>query len=191
MYSKALLISALVASANAFMAPQPSKVNTGTELNVDQTGWDSFSKMPPIKDISYGEESRQYRRTVYSHDDWKKHRSPDRFTYYLAAVFNSGVYRNLGREVVATTAIAGFVLGWNCLFGEYQDLASITHPGILKNDIIPILGLPLNPFTLASPSLGLLLGKKNAHAKRGRQFFDITILLRRNKLIIAYIFHFF
>ena len=154
------MAAALVVGTSAFMVPQPSQVRTGTNLNIDQTGWDSFSQMPPIKDISYGEEARQYRRTVYSHDDWKKHRSPDRFTYYIAAIFNSGVYRNLAREVIAVTAIAAFVCTWNALFGEYQDLLSVKHPGILSNSIIPVLGLPLNPFTLASPSLGLLLGKK-------------------------------
>lgn len=55
-------------------------------------GFDSFKRMRrTIKDISFGEDSRKYRRTVYSHDDWKKHRSQDRFVYYLAAIFKSGV----------------------------------------------------------------------------------------------------
>jgi hypothetical protein len=157
-----LFVATLVATANGFTSPSPSKSLTSrvekTELNVDQTGWDSFAKMPPIKDISYGEESRQYRRTVYSHDDWKKHRSPDRFSYYIAAIFNSGVYKNLGREVIATTTIAAFVCAWNVVFGEYQDLQGALHAGIMSGTIVPALGLPLTPFTLASPSLGLLLG---------------------------------
>ena len=41
----------------------------------------------------------------------------------------------------------------------YQDFASVSHPGPLKDLIIPVLSLPLAPFTLASPSLGLLLGE--------------------------------
>ena len=114
--------------------------------------------MPPVKDIPYGEQSRMYRRTVYSHDDWKKHRSPDRFQYYVSALFNSGVYKNIGREVAVTVAVATVVCAWGALFGEYQDISGAKHVGPLANNIIPVLGLPLTPFTLASPSLGLLLG---------------------------------
>jgi predicted membrane chloride channel (bestrophin family) len=113
----------------------------------------------PIKDIPYGEESGQYRRTVYSHDDWKKHRSADRFLYYLGALFNSGVYKNLGRRVTATTSVAAFLCLWNALTGEYQDLERVKHAGVLSTYLLPVLGMPLVPFTLASPSLGLLLGK--------------------------------
>ena len=60
---------------------------------------------------------------------------------------------------MATVGVASFVVAWNCIFGEYQDFGSVTHPGPLKDSIIPILALPLAPFTLASPSLGLLLGR--------------------------------
>jgi hypothetical protein len=150
----ALFVAALVAGANGFMASSPSKAVTseiGTELH---------SAMPPIKDIPYGESSRSYRRTVYSHDDWKKHRSPDRFSYYLGAMLNSGVYKNLGREVAVTTAVATFVCGWNAIFGEYQDLQGALHAGIMSDSVIPAIGLPLTPFNLASPSLGLLLGTR-------------------------------
>lgn len=168
----AVLLFALVASTSGFSTPggkinQVTKVvnsqrvgPTTTELNSEtSTGWDSFANARPIKDISYGEGSRKYRRTVYSHDDWKKHRSQDRFIYYLSAIFKSGVYKNLAREVIATTAIASFVWGWNILTGEYQDLAGATHAGLLASTGLQVIGLPLAPFTLASPSLGLLLGK--------------------------------
>ena len=43
--------------------------------------------------IPYGEESRKYRRTVYSHDDWIKHRSPDRFLKNLLSTSKSGIYK--------------------------------------------------------------------------------------------------
>lgn len=118
------------------------------------TGWDSFEN---LKFIPSGESARQYRRTVYTHDDWKKHRDQDRFIYYLQAVFTSGVYKNLTGEVVLATLIATFVCFWNCLVGEYQDLESVRHAGVLSS-MFPVAGLPLTPFTLASPSLGLLLG---------------------------------
>ena len=116
--------------------------------------------MPPIKDISYGEESRRYRRTVYTHDDWRKHRSPDRFIYYIRSLFSSGVYKNLGREVTATTAVATFVCLYNCLAGGYTDFEGVKHAAffVTKDGFsLPMIGLPLAAFTLTSPSLGLLL----------------------------------
>jgi hypothetical protein len=177
----AFLVAALMAgSVNGFQSPASSKrvtnpisandklVNGGvstpapsTELQMSDTtstGWDSFANSRPIKDISYGEGSRKYRRTVYSHDDWRKHRSPDRFLYYISAIWSSGVYKNLAREVIFTTTIAAAVCGYNALVGDYQDLASVKHAGIFSGGMLPVIGLPLAPFTLASPSLGLLLG---------------------------------
>lgn len=115
--------------------------------------------LPPIKDISYGEESRKYRRTVYSHDDWRKHRNPDRFLYYIVSFLSSGVYKNVGREVGFTTIIAAIVCLWNGLIGGFTDLDGVKHAAILSSNLLPLLTLPLAPFTLSSPSLGLLLGK--------------------------------
>lgn len=118
-----------------------------------------FRDLPPIKDISYGEASRQYRRTVYSHDDWRKHRSSDRFIYYLLSLGVSGVYKNIGREVLATTSIATLVCLYNTLFVTgYTDFEGVQHAAVFTSQFLPKIGLPLAPFTLASPSLGLLLG---------------------------------
>jgi ion channel-forming bestrophin family protein len=114
--------------------------------------------MPPVKDISYGEESRKYRRTVYSHDDWRKHRSQDRFLYYISSLFSSGIYKNLGREVTATTAIAAFVCVYNAIVGGYTDFEGVKHAALVSSSLLPLLGLPLAPFTLSTPALGLLLG---------------------------------
>jgi hypothetical protein len=50
-------------------------------------------KLEKPKNIKYGEESRIFRRTVYTHDDWERHRSPDRFVRNLASVMSSGVYK--------------------------------------------------------------------------------------------------
>lgn len=44
-------------------------------------------------EIPYGEESRKFRRTVYSHDDWVKHRSPDRFIKNILSTTKSGIYK--------------------------------------------------------------------------------------------------
>lgn len=157
----ALFLATSIAGANGFVAPSKAvtgKIIGSTKLNSDTTGWDSFAKIRTATDIPSGEESRKFRRTVYSHDDWKKHRDQDRFVFYLSAIFKSGVYKNLTREVSVTTGIATFVCFWNLFTGTYQDLAGVKHAGVLADTFLPVLGLPLAPFTLASPSLGLLLG---------------------------------
>jgi hypothetical protein len=86
-------------------------------------------------------------------------RAPNRFFRNLSSIPASGIYKNLFKEVAATTAVAAFILIWNGYFGTYHDLESVVHDGPMKDSIIPILSLPLAPFSLASPSLGLLLGK--------------------------------
>ena len=106
-------------------------------------------------ETSYGEESRKIHRTVYTHDDWVKQRSSNRFFRNLSSSFShSGIYKILGREVLATTVgVAPFLVTWNCI------CSSVSHPGLLKDSIIFVLSLPLAPFTLASPFFGLLLGE--------------------------------
>jgi len=104
---------------------------------------------------TYGEGSRKYRRTVYTHAEWVKHRSSDRFIRNLSSLFNSGVYKSLGGEVFAVTAIAAFVVLWNGLTGGFTDFNGVQHEAVVN--FLPMLTLPLTPFTLLSPSLGLLL----------------------------------
>jgi hypothetical protein len=158
-YSALAIVSFLTGDALGFVPKNPSSLSTTSRL------WSStkeietpFRDLPPIKDISYGEESRKYRRTVYSHDDWRKHRSPDRFIYYLLSLGVSGVYKNIGREVLATTSIATIVCLYNALVTGYTDFEGVQHAALVTSQYLPKIGLPLAPFTLASPSLGLLLG---------------------------------
>jgi hypothetical protein len=113
------------------------------------------------KSISYGEASRPYRRTVYSHDDWVKHRSPDRFFRNILSITTSGVYKNISRLVMTPTAVAIFVVLWNMLTGGYTDLRGVAHGAVLSGRFMSTFALPLAPFDLASPSLGLLLGKSS------------------------------
>lgn len=123
------------------------------------TGYDSFARLKTLTNVPSGEEQRKLRRTVYSHDDWKKHRNQDRFLVYLAAIFKSGVYKNLAGEVILATGVASFVCFYNAVVGGYTDLAGNAHPALIQSVLFPKLGLPLQAFTLTSPSLGLLLGK--------------------------------
>ena len=149
----AAAVSSLLNGAVAF-APSQSQVVSSKSLTVRE-----MSAAPETREVVYGEESRKYRRTVYTHDEWIKHRSPRRFIRNLGSFTSSGIYKNVGREVLATTSVAIFIALWNMVFGDYQDIAGVSHPGLLKDSFIPILALPLAPFTLSSPSLGLLLGE--------------------------------
>jgi len=124
-------------------------VSSNSALQMGPPSTDSLLKE------TYGEGSRKYRRTVYTHNEWVKHRSSDRFIRNISSMVNSGVYKSLGREVAATTAIASFVVFWNGLTGGFTDLSGVQQDAIIT--ALPQLTLPLTPFTLLSPSLGLLL----------------------------------
>jgi len=151
-----ICVAASVASGSyGFLNPVP-RLKSTTKLFGN-------TKFPPLiptpKDISYGEESRKYRRTVYSHDDWVKHRAPDRFVRNVFSSVASGIYKNVGSEIAAVTAVSALVVVWNACIGFYTDFSGVQHPGILHDTFIPLLTLPLAPFTLLSTSLGLLLGE--------------------------------
>jgi len=152
-------------SASANLAPSTARIGselfmagqTIPEMTRAGTGWDSFCDVPEGTTIvPGGEAQRPFRRTVYTHDDWKKHRSQDRFIYYLQAIFGSGVYNNLGREVLAVTAVATALVFYNGCAGGFTDLLGNKAPAVLPD--LPKLTLPLAAFTITSPSLGLLLG---------------------------------
>lgn len=149
----ALLILASTPASYAFAPSTLPNVKLAPSTSALEMG-------PPKADVAlaetYGEGSRKYRRTVYTHNEWVKHRSSDRFFGNLSTMVNSGVYKSLAKEVLATTAVATFVVLYNALVGGYTDLDGAQHAAILS--ALPSLVLPLTPFTLLSPSLGLLLG---------------------------------
>lgn len=107
---------------------------------------DDWPDAPPQ---SYGEESRKYRRTVYAHADWLRHRSSSRLFRGLRTMFISGVVRALWLEVFTIFAVSTGLVAWN-------------HQGALGHlSLLPAwaqcLQLPVLPFNLSSPVLGLLL----------------------------------
>jgi len=163
MLRRSLILLAALAFAPAASFAPPAAQTSATRTIAGGTALFDNTKLAPslpeIKDISYGEEARPYRRTVFSHDDWVRFRSPNRFFYYVASITSSGVYKGVGREVLATTAIATFVVLYNCAVGGYADFEGIKHDALISSQWLPLLGLPLAPFTLSSPSLGLLLGE--------------------------------
>ena len=151
------LLALAFGGANAFVPHQARIPVSKTSLRV------TTKVSPPTvttteERTSYSEQSRSYRRTVFTHDDWVKHRSSDRFARNLGNFINSGVYKNIMREVSVVTGIAALVVVGNMLLDGYVGLDGARHAGLLA-DLHLKLSLPMTPFTLASPSLGLLLGK--------------------------------
>lgn len=156
---KVLALSYILAAAPgafAFVTPTTQSQTVSKTQLFEYTPPTGFNPYAGIKDMPKGDEQRKLRRTVYSHDDWKKHRSQDRFLFYLAAAFSSGVYKNLGQEVALISSIATFVCIFNAVSGGYVDLNGVSHEALVS---LPILGIPMDAFTLSSPPLGLLLGE--------------------------------
>jgi len=162
---------------HAFTSRSPFSVvkTSGTKSSSLKMGPPTDPSAPLSEKV--GEGSRKYRRTSYTHAEWVTHRSPDRFLKNLQTLFSSGVYRNIGNEILATCGVATFVWLWNLLAGGYQDLSGVMHDPILKD--VTLLGLPLTPFTILSPSLGLLLVfRTNASYGRwdeARKFWGLNI----------------
>ena len=109
-----------------------------------------------------------------------KHRSNDRTFTNLKGVFFSGIVRQLQKEVTLMAIVATFVVLWNeVLVSELStSLSSLPH-----------LALPLLPFQLSSPALGLLLVfRTNASYQRwleARLRFGIIISQSKNILRMA------
>ena len=139
-------------SSFAFVAKSHSPLSsTASKASSRSTLYMGPPKDPsaPITEL-YGEGSRKYRRTVYTHNEWVKHRSPDRFGRNLATLINSGIYKNIGREVVACTAVATFVCGWNLLVGGYQDFSGVMHDPILDQPVSARYSSDVLPNTISS-----------------------------------------
>mmetsp|Transcript_17879 Transcript_17879/g.29585 ORF Transcript_17879/g.29585 Transcript_17879/m.29585 type:complete len:423 (+) Transcript_17879:128-1396(+) len=120
----------------------------------------SVAPEPPkdktVEKLPYGETSRRFRRTYYTHEDWVSHRNSDRFVSNLLKSFQSGIVRQLTAEIGLVSSIAVSVCLYNALFVVgYEDFQGVLHPALVNN--LPLVALPLQPFTLSSPALALLL----------------------------------
>ena len=111
--------------------------------------------------LSYAERSRPFRRDVFSYDLWVKHRSSDRFIGNLLDILKSGVIRQLSSEVMLLSSIALFVCVYNalCVTG-YDDFSGVHHSSLANSQYLPLAKMPMDFFTLSTPALALLLGKK-------------------------------
>jgi len=122
---------------------------------------DDFKENQPWyrKGSNYAEESRQYRRTVYMHDEWVKHRSSERFIKNFETIGRSGVSQSLKTELSFVTGTAAFTVLANMLITGYQDLSGVVHEAplaFLAKDLGSI-SLPALPFSICMPALSLLL----------------------------------
>ena len=157
-----LLLAATTSMCAAFSTNH--LINTYAATTKQQASSSALYMGPPVDPAApavdlYGEGSRKYRRTVYTHNEWVKHRSSDRFVNNISTLVYSGIYKNIGREVLATSSVAVFVWAWNMLVGGYEDFAGVIHDPLISNKLASAVGLPLTIFTTLSPSLGLLLGE--------------------------------
>lgn len=163
MMVRGLSLLLLISGAQAFVAPL-SPIKPTTQLAADATGFDNFCVESDENRAVTPEDARRFRRTVYTHDDWKKHRQQDRFTTYVGSTFKSGIWANAKNEIMIATAIATFVVFYNALRGGYTDFAGVSHAAPFPGQTI---GLPMSTFTLTGSSLGLLLTfRANSSYKR-------------------------
>ena len=131
----------------------PPVWSTFSDTDLDHL--DDGDRVPFWKqDESYSERGRQWRRTVFMHDDWVRHRSSNRFVRNMRTLGSSGINQALSKELTFVTLDAVFVVLINALFAGYQDFSGVVHPGPLH---MPALMLPALPFTILMPALSLLL----------------------------------
>ena len=110
-----------------------------------------------VPSIDFIEYSRQLRRTVFSHTEWRKHREPTRLFRHLRTIGQSIIYRNIARPVRYVTFVALFTVLYNGFLRSFTQWSalSVMEPILSK---LPMIGFPMAPFVLSSPMLGLLLG---------------------------------
>jgi len=106
---------------------------------------------------SYAEQSRLYRRTVYSHENWVKHRASSRFFRNFFSTLDSGLVRQLTQEICIVTAIAACVVMGNMCLAGYDDFAGVHHAAPVVLPFVKQLSLPALPFNIAMSALSLLL----------------------------------
>lgn len=165
----------LLWSLGAAWVPSHS-TDRSTRLNAELRPGSLEAATAELGRVPYGEASRKYRRTVYSHKDWVRHRSNNRLVENVRGMFISGVIRQLQREIALIASVATFCVVWNDLL-------------VPSNDMLPHLCLPMLPFTLSSPALGLLLVfRTNASYQRwleARMRWGVIVAQSRNAVRMA------
>ena len=100
----------------------------------------------------YKESSRVYRRTVFKESDWAEFRASDRLFKNLKTMFISGTVRGLLAEVGSVLVVSTIV--W---ITNYIILSGLLEDYGISRQVSSLVSLPVLPFQLSSPALGLLL----------------------------------
>ncbi|GBF91181.1 hypothetical protein Rsub_04850 [Raphidocelis subcapitata] len=143
--------SALAASASA-----PQQPAARGELD-DDGSEDSGAQHLELWRQAESEESRSYRRTVFSFQQWQKHRSNRRYLHHLSTLAASRIVRGVLPPVMVVSAFATFVSVYHWLHAA----------GRLAECLPPLPVVPVEPFQLTSFALALLLVFRTnaAHAR--------------------------
>lgn len=105
-----------------------------------------------------GEANRINRRDVYTQEDWVKARSDQRFFDVLSKIGKSAILGQLFDEVIIVSSVALFCILWNgILVTGFTDFGGVQHDALVGIPSFLMMKLPLEPFTLSSSALGLLL----------------------------------
>jgi hypothetical protein len=128
--TKAFMIWFIYASSHAaFIKPSSSRQLQQQSKFTQSRFWERGYYIDPISDsdintgdpidqLSYGEKSRLYRRTVFTAEDWIKHRAPERFFRNLSTIFTSGILVSLIDQILVITLVALMTVIWNCFAVE-------------------------------------------------------------------------
>jgi putative membrane protein len=95
------------------------------------------------------ESIRKFRRTIYGAIDWRRHRSSSRHLMEVINMKNSQILRGIFPQSFCVTIFALFIYVYNRLVEKSVNKFVQTY--------FPLLAFPPLPFSLTSPSLGLLL----------------------------------
>mmetsp|Transcript_64940 Transcript_64940/g.159907 ORF Transcript_64940/g.159907 Transcript_64940/m.159907 type:complete len:624 (+) Transcript_64940:167-2038(+) len=109
---------------------------------------------------AWRENSRRYSRTVFEASDWLKYRRSTRLIEMVLSTFNSGVLRALWFDIAVVVTLCSALLLYNHGIEDgylLQALSGTPEPVQEAAKQLPVAKLPLSPFTISSPALGLLL----------------------------------
>lgn len=94
------------------------------------------------------EEARLYRRTVYDHEQWLRHRSSTRHARHILSIASSRVILSLGPPVYSLTLFSATIVAFNYI---------VTNQLIDLPEWVGVLHISALPFQLTAPALALLL----------------------------------
>uniref|UniRef100_A0A7S0S469 Uncharacterized protein n=1 Tax=Chlamydomonas leiostraca TaxID=1034604 RepID=A0A7S0S469_9CHLO len=93
------------------------------------------------------EEARRQRRTMFTFNHWRRHRSGWRYWHHVSTLFESGIVRAIVRPVLLVTLLAAAIAAWNWAYAAKLAAAWLPPPPTIA----------IEPIQLTSMALSLLL----------------------------------